>query len=728
MTKPKIEGLKDSGEHDALKEVYSSDAPVVIQTQDLFNRYPFAKRVASVISKRTDPSSIVIGIYGAWGEGKTSIFNFIEGELNSEDHVVCIRFNPWRFGQEEEMLLNFFNDMAAAIDRSIETKKEKVGEFINKFVKPTANMFGKGEVAEGVSAFFSNADIEEIRSRVESILNEEKKRVVILLDDIDRLEKNEIHAVFRLVKLTADFKYTAYVLAFDKEMVASALQERFGEGNTKAGNAFLEKIIQVPLQLPSIDSQDLRTFCLKGVDNALSIAEINLTDEQVQLFVNNFTAIEKLLKTPRQAMLYSNILTFSLPILKGEVSPVDLMLIEGIRVFSPEVYDLIRTNKSVFISEPSFGFSRDEKEVQKRKEKIEIVLNKYSYDVSDEIKSVLLFLFPKLNNVFGNTHYGSDWEKSWNKNQRICSSQYFNRYFTYSIPKGDIPDQVIKDLLQLTNSLSSNEIAEKINEVSNQQNLKVLILKLRNAAKSLTKEQAEIFAIAVSKLGDRFPNPVQFFPADNPYKQGAMLTSDIIESLEIKKDQIELAKKIVQNAEPLHFATECFTWFRRDTEDHPNPKGFTNKENAQIGKILAGRISEQIKYENFLQEEEYIRKIPQIFYFWVEYGNEDESRNFLKNILEEQPEFVFSLLESFLPTSWDSDGILKKSDFERMQYDSIIRIIDPIYIICAIDKMYGEITLEKEYPRAIETFKEKLVRQFLWVHNYVVNEKKDLKI
>lgn len=48
---------------------------------------------------------------------------------------------------------------------------------------------------------------------IETILKEEQKRVVILIDDIDRLEKSEIHAVFRMVKLTADFKYTAYILA-----------------------------------------------------------------------------------------------------------------------------------------------------------------------------------------------------------------------------------------------------------------------------------------------------------------------------------------------------------------------------------------------------------------------------------------------------------------------------------------------------------------------------------
>ena len=104
---------------------YSSDAPINNPELDQFNRFPFAKRVANVISNRKDPSSIVIGIYGAWGEGKTSVFNFIESELQKNNDIVCIRFNPWRFGDEDTMLTNFFHDLAAVIDRQLETKKEK---------------------------------------------------------------------------------------------------------------------------------------------------------------------------------------------------------------------------------------------------------------------------------------------------------------------------------------------------------------------------------------------------------------------------------------------------------------------------------------------------------------------------------------------------------------------------------------------------------------------------
>jgi hypothetical protein len=708
-------------------EVYSSDSPVVDQSQDQFNRFPFAKRVANVISKRKDPSSIVIGIYGAWGEGKTSVFNFIEWELNNEEHVVCIRFNPWRFGEEEQMLISFFNDMATSIDRSIETGREKVGGFIDKFIKPAASILGKGDVVEGVSSFFTNADIEEVRGRIESVLEEEKKRVVILIDDIDRLEKNEIHAVFRLVKLTADFKYTAYVLAFDNDMVSAALQERYGSGNQNAGKAFLEKIIQVPLQLPSIDSNDLRTFCLKGVDNALSLAEIELTEEQVQLFVNNFTCIEKQLKTPRQAMLYSNILTFSLPILKGEVSPVDLMLIEGLRVFSPEVYELIRNNKDIFTNDPSFGYRKNDEEAQRRKEKIENVLNHFSFEVAEEIKKVLMFLFPRLNNIFGNTHYGAESEKSWNKNQRVCADQYFKRYFTYSIPRRDIPDQVIRDLINLTEKLGSADLADHLDSIIDPLNVGILITKLRNEVRALKNEQASNLAIAISKFGYKLPNPATFLSV-NTFGQGAMLISDCIESIDDREERLNLAIEVLQNGEPVNFVAECFRWLRKDTEEHPNPKGFSVQEVEILGKVLAGRISGELRDRRLFSEHGISFKLSQLFYIWKRYGDSNEQSEFLRMILEVNPNFAIDLLESYLGTSWGLDGVPKKSDFERDEYNSVIQIIAPEYLVSAITNQYGEIRLEAEYPGFDELpSKEKLAKQFLWIHHFVENEKKDIE-
>lgn len=427
---------------------YSSDSPIHEQKQDRFSRWSFSERVAQVISKRSDPSSIVIGLYGIWGDGKTSVLNFIEKSLDSDENVICIKFNPWRFGTEEELLTGFFFDIAEALDAELIKTGDKLKDFVKKAAPGAGAIMGAKGAGDAVGAFISGPNINELKKRIENELESAQRRVLILVDDVDRLEKTEIHALFRLVKLTADFNYTSYILAFDKDVVAASLQDRYSSTAENAGEAFLEKIIQVPLHLPAVEKQVLREFCFQGVDEAISIAGITLSQQQVQEFVRDFSsAFDDCLTTPRKAKLYGNTLMFSLPILQGEVNPVDLMLLEGIRIFCPSLYEVLRTNKSLFT-----GTFRDShySNNDNVKEHIKNLVN----DALDAGKNInkagfielLKNMFPKLQAVYGNMSYGSDWYDKWNSGQRICSENYYSRYFTYAIPRGDISDQVIQGL------------------------------------------------------------------------------------------------------------------------------------------------------------------------------------------------------------------------------------------------------------------------------------------
>lgn len=202
-----------------LLNTYITDAPVGDPDSDYFKRYPFAKRIAHTVAMRQDPSSIVIGIYGIWGEGKTSVLRFIERELKENPDIICITFNPWRFADENQLLRGFFNTLASSLSRSLTSNKERVGDILSKYV---ANVIPSIKVAEGVEISLSESakalgqtlasvELEELKNRLEKILETEGKRIVILMDDIDRLDKAETQTVFKLVKLTADFAHTAYV-------------------------------------------------------------------------------------------------------------------------------------------------------------------------------------------------------------------------------------------------------------------------------------------------------------------------------------------------------------------------------------------------------------------------------------------------------------------------------------------------------------------------------------
>lgn len=215
--------------------------------------------------------------------------------------------------------------------------------------------------------------------------------------------------------------------------------------NGESGKLFLDKIIQVPLQLPAIEGVDIRDFLYKAIDDALNSSELYLTEKEAQLFTLYFQGLEPLLKTPRQAMLYSNIIMFSLPILKGEANVVDLMLVEAIRVFIPELYELIRNTK-IFLSPLSNHSEMQEKE--SRRNFIEATLKRYDDASVKDVKRTLLYLFPRLNGVFSNSHYGSSGKSSGEENQRVCADKYFQRYFSYLSSKRDFSDIKLNNILE----------------------------------------------------------------------------------------------------------------------------------------------------------------------------------------------------------------------------------------------------------------------------------------
>lgn len=703
---------------------YSSDAPISSPDKDRFSRWPFSKRIAEIIAKRTDPSSIVIGLYGAWGDGKTTVLNFIEEALRSESNVICIRFNPWRYGTEEQLLEGFFHNIADALDTKLITSGEKIKDIVKKVAPAAAGAFGQKGIGDGVAQFIAGPSLSELRSRIETALEEAKKRVVILADDIDRLEKEEIHATFRLVKLTADFKYTSYVLAFDEQVVSSALQDRYGAGAENAGKAFLEKIIQVPLNLPSVDRNILRGFCFEGVESALALAEIKLTEQQVQEFVRDFTvAFDKKLKTPRKARMYGNILMFSLPILKGETNPVDVMLIEGVRVFFPKVYEAIKKNAGMFTGSVRDSYGNRDKEKSHTIATIERSIDSSDPEEIEGILSLLKSMFPKLEAVYGNTHYGSDWEKSWSEAQRMCSPAYFQRYFTYAIPEDDIPDQTIQNLIEVSSKEYLADTAKLLDQLLTIQNADRLIRKLRSQAKSFSRESSMILAEAILLYSDRFPNPENLFNFNNPFAQAAMLVSDLIQNISDKGEKISLSQLCIRNASDIEFSVEIFRWLRLKDTDRPEIDGFTEDEISGIGNILAERIKSILEVDVDITTV-YPKTCSHLLYQIKKYIGKSEVEEYLANFFKNREQSVFKFLDTFTPTAWGmASGISHKSDLEREQYNAIVGLVDPEVIISAITHEIGQTpAISKEYPRDDKDRDRLLANQFLWLHDYVLKE------
>lgn len=714
-------------------ENYSSDAPVSTKGEDIFSRWKFSERVAQVIANRRDPSSIVIGLYGRWSDGKTSVLNFIKQSLNTNDDVICIKFNPWRFGTEDQLLMGFFNQIADSLDAKLETREDKLKDIGNKILKPVSSAAGVGVVGDIVSSYISMPDINIFKSRTEQLLEKSQKRILVLIDDVDRLDKTEIHALFRLVKLTADFQYTSYILAFDKDIVASSLQDRYSTTQGNSGEAFLEKIIQVPLHLPYIDKQTLRGFCFQGVDTALDLANIQLTDEQAQEFSRHFVAaFDSCITTPRKAKLYGNVVMFSLPILKGEVNPIDLMLIEGVRTFYPKLYEIIRDNESSFVGIfPTGSDSNFDTEKDFIKSLVDNALSDIDSHNKTNVIRLLESIFPKLQAVYGRMYYGNDSLKSWNDNQDICSKNYFSRYFGYSVSPNDVSDVAVTQILREINNWDApyNYQDNPLKDFITPKNAEKVIQKLRSQI-DWSSGVYQPLILSIAQSGDIIPD-TRTSLSFNPFVQSVVLIADMIISTD-KNEQIKIAKLALDNASTLEYKTELFRWLYHSENENPKPNCFSLKERKELGEYLGEKIFPKIETIDITSENPDL--ISRVFWILSEYVNKNRLNGYIKSLVSLDPSTVYRILNDYVPTFTSlMNGITSKEGFDEAAYKSLSKIIDTSILFESIEQNDPDLIVNiSKYPtlKSRDEDRESIIpQQFIWWHRkeIISNKYKNLK-
>lgn len=711
-----------------INEVYSADNPISDPDLDEFNRSEYSKRIAQTIATRKETKSLVIGVYGKWGEGKTTVLNFISSELRQYNNIATIFFNPWMFPSETELFIAFYTELAKGLQKSLPTSREKFGKAIKDYIAPFAGLLDKADSAEKIGKLLSNVSLEELRDRISNILIEEKKLVVTFIDDIDRLDKDEIQAIFRLIKLSANFENAIYVLAFDQEIVEDALSEKYFNKKEIAGQNFLEKIVQVPIDLPKVPIKELRKFCYKQIDKALQISEIELSESEIQEFTRGFiTGIEIRLETPRMAIRYGNMLNFSLPLLKGEVNMAEFLLIEAIRAFYPDAYKIIKNNREAFTAVSLAGMNSNPAEKEEIKRVVDQAFDGLSVDETNNLKRLLNILFPRIKSAYENTIYGSEWDKTWAKEKRIASEKYFDRYFAYSIPTDDISDIRVENFIKTLEDIELKELIKILANELTPQNAEVFISKLHQKIDRISSNGRTKLAISLSLFGDKLPNPKDLFSFRNPFSRGALLVAFLIEAQTKEEDKYDLAAEVMNLAEPITFAFEIIKWLRTKKSTNENDSNAISPENLlKVCKILANRI-ENMFNQDINAFEKYPDHAPNLLWFWGKFGSKENADKYLTKFLNADIQNVHRLLNSVVPISYPmtGEGLPHKSEFERDQYNYLQSFVDLNMINELLKTAYGNELESEQYPYDSEKPLDiRLARQFAWIHKKVLDENK----
>lgn len=255
-------------------EITPLDVAITTRDQDDLARSLFVERLADAV---VDPATkkatgVVIGIAGEWGSGKSSILNLVEENLRTRHQdAIVFRFNPWLISDAKDLITEFLNEFLALIRRRVQDKilfkeiKNRLNDYAEIVaVIGDAQLPGLGRILRYFQTRFLNRSktAQQAREELISALDKMNKPVVIVIDELDRVNDNEIRTLAQIVKSVADFPNVSYLLAYDAKRVAEAL----GNNDEGRGQSYLEKIVQLQLPVPVLFQDEIKWFLCQTLE------------------------------------------------------------------------------------------------------------------------------------------------------------------------------------------------------------------------------------------------------------------------------------------------------------------------------------------------------------------------------------------------------------------------------------------------------------------------------
>ena len=238
---------------------FDPDHPISLgYKEDRLGFRSVANLLASSLLTQATTQGMVVSIEGRWGSGKSSLVNLLEGELttNCDNAPSIVRFEPWLVGDRDEMLTELMNALASAVemiarlDSNDGRKLEQAKMLSNKILAyasrssrrfapvarlaahlgvPGAEFASRGfeATADALESLAPPRPLPQVKQELMQGLAALNRRIVVIIDDLDRLEPTEAAEIIRLLRAVANFPNVIYVLCYDPTVLASSHRTRF---------------------------------------------------------------------------------------------------------------------------------------------------------------------------------------------------------------------------------------------------------------------------------------------------------------------------------------------------------------------------------------------------------------------------------------------------------------------------------------------------------------------
>lgn len=283
------------------------DSPQSSESGDDLERWRFAAEIVQVIRVTPTEWSTRIGVFGKWGEGKSTVLRFMSKMLTGSNDVV-FTFNPWAI-RDWDMLWTEFGDQFAV---SLEKANIPFDKYRKNYIERMARKYSqKGEATLGAAAAIVGHGLDKAHGFAFRALKDllaydadallkirqklGKRRVIVLIDDLDRAQPSLIPQLLLALRELLDLPGFAFVLAFDDEIVEIALaktNKAWGDGSD-----FLEKILDFRFHLPPVTPDHKKRLVKRSIELYCPFIPASSTAEIEDLLPENPRKLKSLIRS-----------------------------------------------------------------------------------------------------------------------------------------------------------------------------------------------------------------------------------------------------------------------------------------------------------------------------------------------------------------------------------------------------------------------------------------------
>lgn len=700
--------------------MYLVDEPITNFDDDKLNRNPFVTRLAQTIENWVSRDSLALGVYGPWGSGKSSVLKLLESEIRktqisrkkTNNNIAVVNFDPWFFNSEEQLLTTFYSAIENAITEIAPQKASSIKKFFRNYsnklsfaLSPEISI-GPIKISLPLNKDQTDETPNQIKEKLVSELKEIEGRVIVLIDNIDRLDPSELMLIFKLVRLCSDFPNFIYVLAFDQYQVRNILEKQL-----EIDADFLEKIIQIDINLPKIDQTQVDSFVNDGINEIAELHQIHFEENIGERFGGIYQKyIKSHIADLRTAKRYLNAASFSMPLVKGEVNYADFLALEFIRVFSPTAFNEIPKYEKELTSFDVMYIGRGDN--FHRRERFEIFQkfrewlrnNNDDEDLYRACEEIIGFLFP----IFGayirnpsNPQYVThDLRPAYERSQHIASPTHFKRYFRLQIDSGDIPTTIISSFVQTLNSSTIetpvNYFVDFMKAFKEKKQLPQLLEKLIVYTPNISGQGRLSLSKAITNISDELDTS-DGNNWSSEITKGERLILKCIPSQDIIDFETHISD-IVQTSPSLVFATLIVSRVLspKHTEDIPE-----NLNQEIIKEAFRDRLHLDIIENNINIFTEYPNYFGRILSLWkseLVLNETDLANNYVYEKLKQNSHTIAQVLSGF---AWKDTS---NGEFSGLEFPRLEEVYDVDVLNSILSKQPDDINWDKFEKAAIEEF------------------------